>query len=120
MSGARANALGATRVCPHCKATVLASASVCPGCQHHLRFNPADAQAAPAGYEAVQIAGTIQHREPGEACEYCVVLSVDNARGDKITRQVVSVGALQPAELHRFNVSIQLLPSRTALPPKRD
>ena len=44
MSVARPNAVGATRVCPHCKATVLQSANICPGCQHHLRFNTVNAE----------------------------------------------------------------------------
>ena len=39
MSVVRQGTLGATRTCPHCKATVLQSANICPGCQHHLRFN---------------------------------------------------------------------------------
>ena len=41
MIGARAVAQGsgATRTCPHCRATILESAIVCPGCRHHLRFD---------------------------------------------------------------------------------
>ena len=41
MNAARQGSVGATRICPHCKATVLVSANICPGCQHHLRFNAA-------------------------------------------------------------------------------
>ena len=39
MSTARVGAPGATRSCPHCKATILESANVCPICRHHLRFD---------------------------------------------------------------------------------
>ena len=39
MAASRPSTLGASRVCPHCKATVLQSAAKCPSCQHHLRFN---------------------------------------------------------------------------------
>ena len=35
--------VGRTRVCPHCKATILESAAVCPQCKHHLRFGVAAA-----------------------------------------------------------------------------
>ncbi len=62
MSVVRQGALGATRVCPHCKATVLQSANICPGCQHHLRFNAAaNAEPQTAGAAAMRIEGSIQH-----------------------------------------------------------
>ena len=41
MSAVRQGSPGATRNCPHCKATILDSASVCPACRGHLRFDPA-------------------------------------------------------------------------------
>ena len=47
----RTGAVGRTRVCPHCKATILESAAVCPQCQHHLRFGVADVAAPkPEGF----------------------------------------------------------------------
>ena len=42
---ARPATAGATRACPHCKATILESAVVCPACRGHLRYDSA-AQAA--------------------------------------------------------------------------
>ena len=114
MSLARPAALGNTRNCPHCKSTVLASASICPACQHHLRFNMPSAPAAPDGYAALQIEGTVRHKEPDEACEFCVVLAIADEAGRQISRQVVGVGVLQPEEMRRFSVSVNLLPARAA------
>jgi len=112
MSVARPAALGNTRNCPHCKSTVLASASVCPACQHHLRFNQPSAPAAPTGYAALQIEGTVRHKQPEEPCEFCVVLSIADENGKQISRQVVGVGVLRADEMRRFNVSVNLLPAR--------
>jgi len=49
MSSMRSGTPGATRVCPHCKATVLETAAICPGCRHHLRFSTDAAQAVLTG-----------------------------------------------------------------------
>lgn len=113
MSSVRAAAPGATRNCPHCKSTVLASASICPACQHHLRFNAPGAPAPATGYAALQVEGTVRHKQADEPCEFCVVLAIANERGEQITRQVVGVGVLQPAEARRFSVSVNLVPART-------
>lgn len=113
----RPAAPGATRSCPHCRATVLVSANVCPACQHHLRFNaPAAAAtaAAASGYSALQIEGTVRHKQPQEPCEFCVVLAIANEQGEQISRQVVGVGVLQPSEVRRFSISVNLVPARAA------
>lgn len=113
MSVARPGTLGATRVCPHCRAIVLQSASICPGCQHHLRFNTGNAgEPESKGVSAMRIEGSIQHSVPQEQCEYCVVISITNERGEKVARQVVGVGALQAGERHKYTFSVDLLPSR--------
>jgi hypothetical protein len=122
MSVARQSNLGATRICPHCKATVLQSANICPGCQHHLRFNTigangtASAEPAAAALSAMRIEGSIRHKARDEQCEYCVVVSITNEKGEKITRQVVGVGALQPGEQHKYSFSVELMPVRAGLP----
>jgi hypothetical protein len=113
MSAVRPMPLGATRTCPHCKSTVLASAGICPACQHHLRFSLPTPTAASTGYAALQVEGTVRHKQPDEPCEFCVVLSIANERGEQITRQVVGVGLLQPAEARRFSVSVNLVPAQT-------
>jgi hypothetical protein len=106
--------LGATRICPHCKATVLASADICPGCQHHLRFATGAARQEPKvnSEPAMKIEGSIQHKVRDEPCEYCVVVAITNERGEKISRQVVGVGALQAGERHKFNLSVEVVPQK--------
>jgi hypothetical protein len=113
MSVARSESIGATRVCPHCKATVLASSAICPACQHHLRFNAVDARPGVAGYPALRVEGTFRHPMLSEAAEYCVVITVNNAQGEKITRQIINVGALQPAEARTVSLSVEILPAKS-------
>jgi len=117
---ARAGSLGATRVCPHCKAVVLQSANICPGCQHHLRFNSSNAEPQAEAVSAMRIEGTIRHAERDESCEYCVVIAITNERGEKIARHVVGVGALQPGEAHKYSFSVDLMPVRGAPERKRN
>jgi hypothetical protein len=119
MSVARPSTVGATRVCPHCKATVLQSANICPGCQHHLRFNTVNAEPQTQAIPAMRIEGSIHHAGRGEQCEYCVVVSITNAQGEKIARNVVGVGALQPGEKHQYSFSVELMPVRSTpkVPP---
>jgi hypothetical protein len=118
VSAARPDAVGATRVCPHCKATVLATSAICPGCQHHLRFNAVDSKPGIAGYSALRVEGTFEHPDAEQACEYTVVVAVTNERGEKVTRQVINVGALQPGEGRTVSLSVEILPS--AGRPRRD
>ena len=96
---------------------MLLSASVCPACQHHLRFNAAQPGAAAAiaasGYAALQVEGTVRHKQPGEPCEFCVVLTIANEQGEQMSRQVVGVGVLQPSEVRRFSVAVNLVPALT-------
>lgn len=117
MSVGRQAAPGRTRACPHCKATILESHSICPGCHHHLRFDSQAAQRQLAARTALRVEGTIRHAVLEEACEYCIVLSVRNERGEEVTRQVVGVGALQPAEKRTFSVSVDILPAAGARRP---
>lgn len=110
MSQPRPGTAGATRTCPHCKATILESAAVCPACRHHLRFEPgAGANAAPV-ISPLRVEGTIRHPPDGEPWEYSVVLSIRNDRGEEITRQVVGVGAMQGNEQRSFALSVEVTP----------
>jgi hypothetical protein len=121
MAAARPSNLGATRVCPHCKATVLQSANICPGCQHHLRFNTVgNAEPQAQAVQAMRIEGSIHHGVRDEQCEYCVVVAISNERGEKIARHVVGVGALQPGEKHKYSFSVELMPVRGIAERKRN
>jgi hypothetical protein len=47
------------------------------------------------------------------------MLSIRNERGEEITRQVVGVGALQPAELRTFTLAVEVFtPAGATLPGK--
>lgn len=106
MSAVRPGSAGATRHCPHCKATILESASVCPGCRGHLRFDAEPAQNALA--TPLRVEGTIRQSASDGTAEYSMVLSIRNERGDEITRQVVGVGALKPDEHRTFTLAVEM------------
>ena len=100
-----ANQSHLTRTCPHCKATILASAAVCPGCKGHLRFdNKGD---VPAPKAAWQVEGTLEPDRSDSATEYSIVISVRNERNEEIARRVVDVGALQGADRRTFTLSVE-------------
>lgn len=111
MSAARPAAVGRTRSCPHCKATILESASVCPKCQHHLRFD-SEAQKGAAARSAFKVEGRVQHPASEDPWEYTVVISVKNERGEEVARHVVNVGALQGTESRTFTLSVDVSPAR--------
>jgi hypothetical protein len=111
MSSPRPGQAGATRTCPHCKATILESALVCPACRHHLRFEPGAAAATAPIITPLRVEGSIRHPAEGGAWEYCVVLSIRNDRGDEIGRQVVGVGAMQPNEERTFTLAVEVTPA---------
>jgi hypothetical protein len=108
MNQPRASAAGKTRVCPHCKATILESASVCPACHHHLRFDAIAERRPQPSFSPLRIEGTIRHPSVGEPWEYCVVLAIQNDRGEEIARQVVGVGALHASEHRTFSLCVEV------------
>jgi hypothetical protein len=109
VSSTRPTTVGRTRVCPHCKATILDSSAVCPGCNHHLRFGNLAAEHQRVAKTALRVEGTVRHQPSAPPCEYSVVIEVRNERGEQVSRQVVGVGALQPQELRTFTLSVDLL-----------
>ena len=108
---------GKTRTCPHCKAVILESLSICPGCLHHLRFDQEAAKRQVAANSALRVEGVIRHPPLEEAWEYFVVIAVRNDKGEEVTRQVVNVGALQPAEKRTFSLSVEVLPPQAPSEP---
>ncbi|MBV9344089.1 MAG: hypothetical protein JO341_13515 [Gammaproteobacteria bacterium] len=109
---------GKTRTCPHCKAAILETLSICPGCLHHLRFDQEAAKRQVAATSALRVEGIIRHPPLEEAWEYFVVIAVRNDRGEEVTRQVVSVGALQGTEKRTFTLSVEVMPPQSAAAPK--
>ena len=114
------NQAGATRTCPHCRATILESASVCPGCKHHLRF---DQNARPGGMAATktawQIEGTLDAERMDQATEYSILVVVRNERNEEVARQLINVGALTGAERRTFSLSIETFEPKPTAPRRR-
>ena len=108
MSSARPGTAGATRVCPHCKATILESASVCPACRGHLRYDEAALQREKTRISPLTVEGTLAPPAGDTAFEYSMVLSIRNERGEETTRQVIGVGALYPEELRTFTLQVEM------------
>jgi hypothetical protein len=109
-------AAGETRQCPHCRATILASASVCPGCQHHLRFDKAALGKEPGRLRAFHLEGLFRNDSTDAAREYSVVIAIRNDRGEVLARHVVGVGALRPDETRTVSLDVDM----TALPADRN
>src|SRR5215472_7334643 len=110
---------GKTRTCPHCKAVILESLSICPGCLHHLRLDQEAAKRQVAANTALRVEGVIRHPPLEEAWEYFVVIAVRNDKGEEVSRQVVSVGTLQPAEKRTFSLAVEVLPPRAPPEPEQ-
>jgi hypothetical protein len=109
MTNLRPSVAGETRICPHCKATILKSASACPSCHHYLRYD-----AVRTGGQALtifcplRIESTIRHPGSEEPCEYSLVLEVQDDSGKVISNQVMGVGALHPSESRTFTLRLEL------------
>ena len=112
MSTAEAGGPGATRQCPHCRESILASAAVCPACRHHLRYGATgDATPEPA-LTPLRIEGSIRHPPDGDAWEYNVVVTIRNDRGEEIGRKLVGVGALDRNEQCTFILAVEAVEAR--------
>jgi hypothetical protein len=98
---------GVTRICPHCKATILANSAVCPSCKHHLRFDSA-ATSKQQVTTALRVEGTVVRPADGEAWEYSMVLSIRNERGEEIDRKLVGVGAMRAGERRTFALAVEI------------
>ncbi|MGH7603370.1 MAG: hypothetical protein ACRENK_05140 [Gemmatimonadaceae bacterium] len=99
---------GKSRLCPHCKATILQSATICPACDHSLRFDSTRKRRAAPSFSPLRVEGTIKHPQAGEPWEYSIVLSIVGDRGEEVSRQVVSVGALNPQQQRTFKLAVEV------------
>jgi hypothetical protein len=102
------SALGATRSCPHCKSTILQSSAVCPACRHFLRFETVKVPSKTLiSAEPLRLEAIVRQPVDGDGCEYSLVVVVTNDRGEELTRQVIDVGSLKPAEARTFTVLVE-------------
>jgi hypothetical protein len=115
----RPGTAGATRTCPHCKATILESASVCPACRGHLRYDEAAVQREKTKISPLHIEGTLVPPAGDTAYEYSMVLSIRNERGEEIARQVIGVGAMYPDEQRIFTLQVEMTEATGAKASKR-
>ncbi len=120
MTTARGSAPGRTRVCPHCRQTILESAAICPVCRHHLRAGDrptAGTEATGARFTPLRVEGTIEQSGGEDAWEYSVLLTVRDARGEVVSRQVMGVGGLAPHDRRTFVLEVEVAaPAGAALP----
>lgn len=110
--GSAPDAPGATRTCPHCRATILQSASKCPACNGHLRFD------APTSREPLASPLTIEAQlpapRPGEQWEYSVVVALKDAQGKVLARHVVGVGAMRAEDTRIVALGVELQTVRSS------
>lgn len=105
----RAEAVGKTRSCPHCRATILESAAVCPACRHHLRFERrSNRQAQQPGQVALKVSGQFSRRAAEGPGEYSVVVVIRDAQGIEIARKVIGVGGLAPGEERSVDLTVEV------------
>jgi hypothetical protein len=107
--------LGATRICPHCRSEILQSSTTCPACRHFLRFEAVKgAVKAPIFVEPLRVEATVRQPVGGKGYEYSLVVTVRNDRGEELTRQVIAVGGIKPAEARIFTVWVEAYTSEAA------
>lgn len=111
MTTARPGAAGATRICPHCRETILESAGVCPACRHKLRFSEPTNAATTSASIPLRVEGSFRNPADNGAWEYSMVLTIRNERGEEVARKLVGVGAMQPDEQRTFTLSVEMNPA---------
>ena len=108
IGASRPGSAGATRACPHCKATILESSAVCPACRGHLRFDSAaQSHNIRPTTTSLKVEGAIRQPADGGITEYSMLLTIRNERGEEVARQLVGVGAMRPGESRTFTLSVE-------------
>ena len=105
----RRAAIGKTRSCPHCRATILESAAVCPACRHHLRFESRRGdQPEQASQVALKVSGQFARVSTDGPGEYSVVVVIRDAGGAELARKVIGVGGLAPGDERRIDLTVEI------------
>jgi hypothetical protein len=106
---------GESRICPHCKETILKSSPSCPICHHVLRFVRLGADSDPHPTKCpLLVEGTINHGDNGEPVEYCVLMEVHDETGKVVSRHTVGIGALRRTERRTFSLRVEFFPTTLA------
>lgn len=114
MSPVAQGVAGATRVCPHCRSTILESETVCPKCKHHLRAGLGTGGAARPRetFSPFSVEGTVRHPGDSGPWEYSVVVVVRDAQGKEVSRHVAGIGALKGSEVRSFTCEVSVHKAR--------
>ena len=105
----RRAAVGKTRSCPHCRATILESAAVCPACRHHLRFETRRGELPEQPSQVVlKVAGEFARASASGPGEYHVVVVIRDAGGAELARKVIGVGGLAPGEERKVDLTVEI------------
>jgi len=59
-------------------------------------------------FTPLRVEGTVRHQEGEAGWEYSVLLSIKDAKGTEVTRQVMGVGALAPGEERTFSLVVEV------------
>ena len=107
------SAAGESRVCPHCKATILKSSASCPLCRHNLRFVSIGTESGGTKPTAcpLLVEGTLEHRGEGEPLEYSVLVEIRDESGKVLSRQSIAVGAIDQMDKRVFSLRVEMLPA---------
>jgi len=57
----------------------------------------------------MRVDGSIRHPGNEASWEYAVLVEVQDGKGETVARRVVQVGALQPGELRKFTLKVEVL-----------
>ena len=106
------SAAGESRVCPHCKATILKSSASCPLCRHNLRFVSLgiEPRTKPTTCPLL-VEGTLEHPNEGEPVEYSVLVEIRDESGRLLSRQIIAVGAIDRMDKRVFSLRVEMSPA---------
>lgn len=115
ISSSRASVAGESRICPHCKETILKSSVACPVCQHVLRFAAvgAEPRSNPTTCPFL-VEGAIDHPGDGEPAEYSILLEVHDETGKLISRKAIGVGVFHQPEKRIFSLRVEVSAPRAS------
>jgi len=108
----RVSSAGESRVCPHCKATILKSSASCPLCRHNLRFVSIGTESRTRPTTCLLLVeGTLEHPGEGDPLEYSVLVEIRDESGRLLSRQSIAVGAIDRMDKRVFSLRVQMSPA---------